>query len=397
MEEDRSLLDYIYVLVKWRRMIIACVLSVTLATVVVTLLVSKKWTANTVLLPYEEESARYDMTMLMNAAVPGNLGGLLGKSTPNERLVTILKSRRILGAMVDRFGLIEDYGSPNRDLAIETLAEHIETELGSGGALIVRVEASSAELAAEMTNTMVAELDAVIRQQKRDLAYGDRSFLEVRLDSVQRVIEMKALQLKSLQEEYGIVDLEAQTQALVGVAQHIVQSLASREVRLGVVRGVMHPDHEELRLLEMEVEELRKQLAQVVGEYEVRAGSEAETTFAVLGPPLDELPELGLEFAELSLSLKLSEHTLTFLAAQLEDAKLRQAKPVAAVQVLDPATPPVYRSWPRRTLSVVVAAIISLVFSVVLAFVGESLGHISIRHQDRLLAIKKLLAREEKN
>ena len=102
MEEDRSLLDYIYVLVKWRRMIITCVLSVTLATVVVTLLLSKKWTANTVLLPYEEESARYDMTMLMNAAVPGNLGGLLGKSPPNERLVTILKSRRILGAMVDR-------------------------------------------------------------------------------------------------------------------------------------------------------------------------------------------------------------------------------------------------------------------------------------------------------
>jgi len=76
--------------------------------------------------------------MLMSAAVPGNIGGLLGQSTSGKRLVTILKSRRVLGAMVDRFGLIEDYGASNRDLAMETLEELIETELSSGGTLKIR-------------------------------------------------------------------------------------------------------------------------------------------------------------------------------------------------------------------------------------------------------------------
>ena len=390
MEEDRNLLDYIYVLVKWRRTISTCVLVVALAAAGVSLMLPEKWTANALLLPHEEDVGRFEMSMLMSAAIPGNVGGLLGQSTPGERLVTILKSRRVLGAMVDRFDLVADYDVPNRDLAMEGLAELIETELGSGGTLRVQVEASSADLAANLANALVAELDAVINLQKRSMADGDRGFLESRLDSVQREIEIRGLKLQHLQEEYGIVDLEAQTQAIVGVAQHIVQELTLQEVKLGIAEGALHPDHEERRLLEMQVAELRHHLDQVVGDFEKGMGSQAEAAFAALGPPLKELPELGLQFARFSLELKLSEHTLTFLAAQLEDAKLRQSKQVPAVQVLDPATPPEYRSAPRRMLIVLVAALLSLVMSVVVAFVGESLTELSNKQQEKLKAIGRL-------
>ena len=127
MEEDRNLLDYIYVLVKWRRMIVTCVLLVALATAGISLLLSEKWAANTVLLPHEEELGRFEMSMLMNAAVPGNIGGLLGQSTPGERLVTILKSRRVLGAMVDSVNvsspLLPVGSDPHLDAIADTVAK----------------------------------------------------------------------------------------------------------------------------------------------------------------------------------------------------------------------------------------------------------------------------------
>ena len=109
MDQDRNLLDYVYVLVKWRRMIATCVLVVAIVTAGITLIVPERWTADTAVLPHEDELGRLEMSMLMNAAVPGNIGGLLGQSPPGERLVAILKSRTVLGAMVDRFDLIEDY------------------------------------------------------------------------------------------------------------------------------------------------------------------------------------------------------------------------------------------------------------------------------------------------
>ena len=390
MDQDRNLLDYVYVLVKWRRMIATCVLVVAIVTAGITLILPERWTADTAVLPHEDELGRLEMSMLMNAAVPGNIGGLLGQSPPGERLVAILKSRTVLGAMVDRFDLIEDYGSANRDLAMETLEEKIATELGNGGTLRLQVEASSAQLAADLANALVVELDAVIGQQKKRLAGVDRAFLEARLAEMQDLIESKTERVQKLQDDYGIVDLETQTKAIVSVVQHIVQELTLKEVELAVVQGALHPDHENRLLLEMEVAELRRQLDQVVGDYQLQAGSQAEVTFAALGPPLQELPQLGLEFARLDLELKMTEHTLTFLAAQLEDAKLRQTKPVAAVQILDRATPPEFRSAPRRTLTVLAAALLSLVFSVVMAFVGESLGRLSDQHQEKLEAIRAL-------
>ena len=390
MDQERNVLDYIYVLVKWRRMIATSVLSVAVVTAGITLIVSERWTADTTVLPHEEELGRLEMSMLMNAAVPGNIGGLLGQSPPGERLVAILKSRTVLGAMVDRFDLIADYGSTNRDLAMETLAEKIETELGNGGTLRLQVEASSAQLAADLANALVVELGAVIGQKKKRLAGVDRAFLEARLAEVQGLIESKTERVQKLQDDYGIVDLETQTKAIVSVVQHIVQELTLKEVELAVAQGVLHPDHEDRLLLEMEVAELRRHLDQVAGEYERQAGPQAEAAFAALGPPLQELPQLGIEFARLELELKMTEHTLTFLAAQLEDAKLRQAKPTASVQILDRATPPEFRSAPRRTLTVLAAALLSLLFSVVMAFVGVSLGRLSDRHQEKLDEIRAL-------
>ena len=69
MEEDRNLLDYIYVLVKWRRTISTCVLVVALAAAGVSLMLPEKWTANALLLPYEEDVGRFEMSMLMSAAL----------------------------------------------------------------------------------------------------------------------------------------------------------------------------------------------------------------------------------------------------------------------------------------------------------------------------------------
>ncbi|MFT7695938.1 MAG: hypothetical protein ACI8P2_004574, partial [Candidatus Latescibacterota bacterium] len=109
MQEDKNLLDYVYVLVKWRRLIIYPVFFVVLAAAGVAMLLPERWQADTTLLPSEEEAGSFEISMLLGSTMPGGLGGLLGQATPGERLLTVLKSRRVLGVMVDRFELIHDY------------------------------------------------------------------------------------------------------------------------------------------------------------------------------------------------------------------------------------------------------------------------------------------------
>ena len=390
MQPDKTLLDYFYVLVKWRKLIIWPVIAVALLSSGVVLVLPERWQAETVLLPSEEDPGRFEMSMLLSPNLPGGLGGLLGQATPGERLLTILQSRRVLGAIVDRFGLVEDYGVANRDVAIETLESLLESELSRDGALTISVEGSSPTLAADMANALAAELDAVIRNNKRQQADGLRLFLSERMETVQGEIEVKARSIRDFQEGKGVVDVQAQTTAMVELTQHIVKELALLEVKLGIAERSLKDDHEERILLKMEADELSRQLQLVVGkELDGDSGQLERDTFNALGPPLRQWPSLGIEYAQLTLELKIAEQVLAFLSAQLEDAKYRQAQDAPTLQILDPATVPEFRSAPSRMLIVLIAIAISLVFGTVLAFFFESVQHISSENRDKIEAIRQ--------
>ena len=378
MQGEKTLLDYFYVLIKWRKIVIWPVIAVGFLSAAVSLALPERWKAVTVLLPSEEDPGRFEMSMLLSPNLPGGLGGLLGQATPGERLLTILQSRRVLGAMVDRFGLVEDYGVVNRDIAIETLDGLMEAELSRDGALTISVEGSSPRLAADMANALAAELDVVIRKNKRQQADGLRLFLSERMETVQGEIEVKARAIRDFQEGEGIIDVQAQTTAMVELTKSIVNELALLEVKLGIAKQSLKDDHEDRILLEMEAVQLRGQLQRVVGR-DLDGDGEGlqQDTFNALGPPLREWPSLGLEYAQLTLELKVAEQVLAFLAAQLEDAKYRQAENAPTLQILDPATVPEFRSAPSRALIVLISTGISLVAGILLAFFFESFQHLS--------------------
>ena len=394
MQSEKTLLDYFYVLIKWRKIVIWPVIAVGLLSAAVSLALPERWKAVTVLLPSEEDPGRFEMSMLLSPNLPGGLGGMLGQATPGERLLTILQSRRVLGAMVDRFGLVEDYGVVNRDMAIETLNGLMEAELSRDGALTISVEGSSPRLATDMANALAAELDVVIRKNKRQQADGLRLFLSERMETVQGEIEVKARAIRDFQEGEGIIDVQAQTTAMVELTKSIVNELALLEVKLGIAKQSLKDDHEDRILLEMEAVQLRGQLQRVVGrDLDGDVEGLQQDTFNALGPPLREWPSLGLEYAQLTLELKVAEQVLAFLAAQLEDAKYRQAENAPTLQILDPATVPEFRSAPSRALIVLIATGISLVAGILLAFFFESFQHLSSENRDKIEAIRQAWAK----
>jgi tyrosine-protein kinase Etk/Wzc len=386
--EERNLLDYIYVLVKWRRLIIIPVLVVAAATAVVSLVLPKAWTARTTLLPPEEEGEQLGLSMLLGPALSSNLSGLMS-GTPSERLVTILGSKRVLGAVVDRFGLIDAYGAPNRDVAVEMLDDRIEEELAGDGTLIIDVTASNAETAAAMANEIARQIDVVNRDRKSGQARALREFLYQRLETTEAELGDAGLLLQQFQEKHGLVDIEAQTNATVEVLRTIVQELALVEVELSVLAQSLDSEHEERQLKELEVKALHEQLLKMRGDMQVKRDGATTSALETLGPPLRSLPQLGFEFAKLSLDMTLKEQIIGFLGAKYEEARYREALNTPTIQVLDKATAPAMRSAPRRTVMVVLAAGVSLVVSVLLAFALESSSRLEGEQLAKIESIKQ--------
>ena len=157
------------------------------------------------------------------------------------------------------------------------------------------------------------------------------------------------------------------------------------QVELGVLSQQLSPEHPDRHLLGVRVDELQRQLQALVGDLSRDIGDEA---VRALGPPLQQLPDLMHDYAELTLQMKVREEILAFLGAKLEEAKYREALNTPTLQVLDRATPPHTRSAPRRAILTAAGAGTSLVLLTLLAFVLEAWQRGGAGHQERVDAIR---------
>ena len=381
---EKNLLEYLLVIVRWRRVIFWPAIVINILCVIIVFVLPEKWEADTTLLPVDNDNNSLELNMLMGANLPGGLTGLLGQATPGERLITLLNSRRVLGMIVDEFNLIADYGVESRELAIQQFRDNIKSELTRDGALKISVEASSADAASSIANALGRELDRVNRKNQQSQASELAEFLDDRMQSVQQGIEQKVISLQRFQQEKGIVDVAAQTSALFELTQRLVQELALLEVKLGVASRRLHADHEERQILEMEIDELRGQLLEVVGS----SVQNESSNYAAIGPSIREWPTLALEYSQLVMELKIDEQVLTFLSAQLEDTKLSRAQDTSTLSVLDPAVTPEIRSFPNRTLILIISIALTLALSVIFAFFCEAFSNLTETNKNKLTAIR---------
>jgi uncharacterized protein involved in exopolysaccharide biosynthesis len=386
--QQTHLLDYLYVLIRWRRLIIMGTLLAAVGAAGISLMLPERFTARTILLPPAEEPKGLGLSLLAGggSGLPASLAGLVGMSTPSERLLTILDSRTLLGMAVDRFELMRLYSVPHREYAIELLSENVEHELGRDGSLAIETTAPTPELAADLTTTLATYLDSLNRVYRRRQATFMRYFLEQRVQVTRQELAGTASQMRSFQQEHAVVDIEAQTQAAVEVVKGVVQELTLRQVELGVASRSLAQDHPERLRLNLEVAELEGQLGSLVGDMSVDVASAASTA---LGPPLRQLPDLMHEYAELSLSLRVHEEILGFLTGKLEESKYREALDTPTLQVLDRATPPKTRSAPKRAMLTLACTAGALVLTTLLAFMLESWQRQREAQDGRMSAIRE--------
>ena len=381
-EQNSNMLDYAYVLIKWRRMIIWSVVVVTVITASISLILPKQWTARGVMMPPEEDLDQLNLSALQAARMPANLASMVGASTPADNLKTYLELNRTLGAIVDRFDLIAEYEAPHRERAIELLGENTNIELEREGSVIIEIAGSSPQQAADMVNTIMAEVDGFNRQLKSKQATKLREFLERRLQVRRDELRKARTVLLEFERANGLVNLATQTQAIVDVAKSLVGRLSMVEVELDVLDHWVQPDNEQRLELELRRQALREQLQQLA----VGAGKEAP----MLGPSLQTVPQLGFRYAELPLALQIRQEVALFLGTKLEEARYREHLNTPTLHILDQAVPPETRSAPRRTLMTVIALALSLVLSTILAFTFESWIRLGEENADRLDAIRRV-------
>jgi tyrosine-protein kinase Etk/Wzc len=412
-----SILDYLQVIVKWRKLIVWNTVGLGIFAFLVSLALPNRYVAKAVLLPPEETqdvlTMGYGLSALMGGGGKiGGLGGftktlgLPGTTTLSDMFGAILKSRTVGESVIESEDLIHYYKfdrpglfslsipwarfvANDPDLHKRKVVEAAMKQLGTAtkvdisleGIITVAVEDKSPRKASEIANAYVAELDHFNKEINVSQAKNTRIFIEGRLAEAQKTVDKAENELREFQERNKTVSLTEETKAAIEGVAKLKAEIISREVQLGVLRGYATEENPQVVQLKSEIASLRSQMKSIE---EGKAGvSTANLGYgAGFSVPFSRLPAVGMELARLMRDVKIQETLLGLLMEQNERAKINEARDTPTVRVLDKAIPPVKKSRPKRIMFLAGGAFLGFVMSVLFAFFMKYIEGLRVKTQE---------------
>lgn len=361
--EVSSLFDVAIALVQRRRPIIGVTIGVALLTAVIVFIVPSKYTAETLVLPPTQNSS-------LSASLLGQMGGAsplaslagagLGLKSSGDMYVSLFRSHTVEDSVIKRFGLMERYHKKNM-VDTRFKFEHYSTVvLGVKDGLIrITVTDRDPKLAAEMANDYV---DA-FRNLSKNLAITEASqrrlFFEQQLREANNNLTNAEEEMKKTQQSTGMLQVDSQARTLIQSAAVLRGQISAKEVELHAMLSYATEDNPQVIVAQQELAGLKSQLAKLT-----RTDTNADSEILL---PKGNIPQAGIEYLRKLRDLKYYETIEELIAKQFEMAKLDEARQGAIVQVADIAVPPDKRSFPHRTVTVLLAMLIAMFFSVLWA------------------------------
>lgn len=261
--------------------------------------------------------------------------------TNTELFFSILNSRSMKDAIIEKFNLIDAYNVSNIDRAREKFDKLKSISLTKEKVIEITVVDRNPKRAAEIANFFIQRLDETIKAISITTAKQDRIFIESRLKETENAIktlEEKIAGIKNREKLIADKDLAQITQ----MAGKLMEEIFNKKLELQRKSEVLQSNSIEIVLLKKEIQNL-------------------ETTLTRLLYSEDELTGMLRE-------LKTQEEVYKFLTAKLEEAKINEARDTPVVQVLDYAVVPNKIYKPDIKLLIIVQSIVSGVLAIIIFF-----------------------------
>ena len=368
-EHEVNFVEHAQVIWRYRLMIFSLIAASVLAALAYSVVTPRIYESTATLIVPREGNGNLITGLATASGLLQQVPGLSVPSlTPNrDLLVSVLRSRTVAKAVVDKFRLQERYRVRYVEDAIKRLQDTSTISLSREGVISVKVEDTDPSIAADMANFFVEQLDRLITQYGMGEGGRQRRFLTELLARAKTDLESSEEVLRRFQERNRAIVLQDQTRGAIDAAARLKGEIIAAEVQLQVMRNFATEANPEVVALRRRVDEMTRQLARM--QYGDGAAQRRESRdFAV---PFARVPEIGLELVRLTRDVKIQETLVTLLTQQLEQARIVEAKDIAVVETLDRGVPAERPSKPRLALNLAVATVMSLLLGVSIAFVRD--------------------------
>jgi capsule polysaccharide export protein KpsE/RkpR len=386
--------ENIFLLWKRRKFITKNVIWVGLASIIISLFLPKWYASKAVIL--SSGAGRFSLISAF-ADLPLNEFGFSPVNEDITSFISILDSRSMKEQMVEKFNLVERYGSRDVEYAMKELEGNTELRVTDEGALAITLMDREPEVSQQMVQAMLSQLDLINRRLSREQGKYNRQFIEERLKQTKIDIMKAEEELKLFQQQTGVVDILAQVTAQLeaygqlysqkvaahgGVYSQELQAYtelyaqrAGTEIQLSVAKSTLSQNNptirqltfllkEQDRQLETLAEQLDSELGVMLQDVDERLGSVGFNDGAApIWITLSDFPALAMRSARLIREVEVQSKLLEILIPQYEQARMEESKNIPTLQVIDEPKVPLNKTKPKRMLIVLGAVFMAAMFS----------------------------------
>ncbi|MFZ2525395.1 MAG: Wzz/FepE/Etk N-terminal domain-containing protein [Candidatus Ferrigenium altingense] len=179
-DDEINLLDLLIVLAKHKKRIIGVTLAAALMAVGYALSLPNIYTATAKILPPQSQSSASAMLSQLGG-LAGMAGSSLGIKNPNDLYIAMLKSRSLMEKVVKRVDLQKVYGQETLNGAMSALEGSAVISSDKGGFITVEVSDKDPQLAANLANIFIEELNKLLQTYSLTDASQKRTFFDQQL------------------------------------------------------------------------------------------------------------------------------------------------------------------------------------------------------------------------
>lgn len=388
-ENDNKFTENILFFWKNRRLVYKWTGYTIIASIIISLLLPKWYASEAVILSSGAGNFNFISSI---SPIPIGDFGLSSINEDINNFISILKSRSLKEHLVNKFQLVERYGSRDIEYAMLSFEEKMELLVTEEGALSITIIDREPIVAKLMVDEVLITLDSITQSLNMEAGRNNREFLEERLSRNKIELANSEKQLKEFQERTGIIDFVTQASSLMEAKYESYSSVYTEtytqiypkkvetEIQLEVAKrtlpagnptifrlGEALKEHErQLKILSVKLDEFLKELFTEASNLLITNSDEAP--FVV---PISELPRLGLENARLVREVEMKNMIQEILIPQFEQAKLEENKNIPTLQLIDEPTVALNKAKPKRAYIVIGATILSIIFSLAFLYINE--------------------------
>jgi uncharacterized protein involved in exopolysaccharide biosynthesis len=339
----------------------------------VAFLISPRYTSTTRLMPPDSQVGGSPLMSLHQMDNIGQLAtNMLGLKSNSDVFVGILTSRTIKDKIIDKFKLKEVYGAKRMDDVRNALGRHMGVSVDRKNDMItIEVSDTNPQRAAMIANAYVEELNNLVTDLSTSSARRERVFLESFLVQVKEELESTEKEFSQFASKNSTIDIGEQGKALVGAAANLQGQLIAAQAELEAVRKTYSDSHVQVRAARARIEELQAQLRKLAGKDQEGAIG-VETTASELYPSIRKLPLLGVTYADLYRKVKVQETVYELLTQEYTLAKVREARDLPTVKVLDVANIPDRKSFPPRLFIGMLSTFLAFIIGIIVVLGSKS-------------------------